>query len=481
MRTKGQEVPERTMRHRVRAGVLAGAAILSLGACGESDTVRAEGGTPPNVVLIVMDTTRGDRCGFTGYDRPTTPELDAFAKGATVYRNAWAQSPWTAPSHASLFTGLVTERHGLLSGIRTFLGDDSYTMAEILRDAGYGTAAYVNNPYVGAPNGLLQGFDTVQHMFERKDTGYPSAPKTHDLAGAWVAGQRAAGKPFFLFINHFEPHLAYEPTYEMQSKFMRSKHTNLEIEKARRFSFPACLGVNIGVEKLTPTRREIISDLYDAEIADLDREMGRFLKRLKDDGVLDDTIVVIAGDHGENLGEHGLTDHMFSLHRTLLHVPLMVRFPGKFSMGAKVDEVVRLVDVLPTVAELAGLRLPEGLDGQSLSGDVKGRTSSAALGMPQGLIEAAAQQFPDVPMNRLRRSGRSITDARHHLVEWSDGKQFLYDYVKDPLENKNLAPTDTATLERMRALLGSGVRGAAGLSGSAGNNGPRSGASDSVK
>src|SRR6185295_19295341 len=146
--------------------------LLALAGCGDPPKPA----TRPNVVLLVMDTTRGDRCGFDGYARPTTPRLDAFAKDAVVFTDAWAPAPWTAPSHASLFTGLRPEHHGVMDGVRPFLAEDATTLAERFRAAGWRTGCFTNNDYISKDYGLSQGFEDVAELF-RDDTAanYPWA------------------------------------------------------------------------------------------------------------------------------------------------------------------------------------------------------------------------------------------------------------------------------------------------------------------
>ena len=338
---------------------------------------------PPNVVLIVMDTTRADRCSFSGYDRDTTPRLAALAREATVYLDAWSPSGWTAPAHASLFSGLRPEHHGLFRGNREFLGPEIETIAERLRGAGYRTACFSNNDAVSRSTGLAQGFEVFVPLYEDSSRPYPWAVETHGRALRWALDQHRRGAPFFLFINDMEPHLPYTPPEETAARFRRAGTSEDMVEWGRHLLSTQAWQHNLGISRLSRPQIEHASDLYDAEIRCLDELIGALVQGLRSEGILDETLFIVTADHGENLGEHGLMDHVFSLHRTIRHVPLLIRYPARFERGREVTEVVRLEDVPPTILEVCGLPPPGGLDGQSLLGETTGRISRAMMGPPR--------------------------------------------------------------------------------------------------
>jgi arylsulfatase A-like enzyme len=204
---------------------------------------------------------------------------------------------------------------------------------------------------------------------------------------------------------------------------------------------------------IPPRKFAVMSDLYDAEIAALDDAVGALLDGLKSHGLLDKTIVVVCADHGENIGEHGMLGHFQSLHRTILRVPLLVRFPGKFDGGRRVDDLVRLEDVPPTLLELCGLRVPADFDGKSLTRDLPGRVARANQGSQAGTIPKILTFFPGVDASLFERSFESVYDGRLHLIQNSAGGEELYDVADDPAETKNLAQENGPNLQKMRKLL----------------------------
>jgi arylsulfatase A-like enzyme len=408
----------------------------------------------PNVLLVVMDTTRADRCSFEGYARPTTPRLAEFARDAVVFRDAWAPCCWTGPSHASLFTGLAPEHHGYLESMRRTLSEEETTLAERFRDAGWRTACFTNNEQISPESGLTQGFDLVQPMYLDAERPYPWAAETHRRALAWALSKEGAGRPFFLFVNDMESHLPYEPPPAVAARFVQGSPTTAELESARAFNFPWSVGYVLGKTDVPPRKLSLLSDLYDGEIATLDEEIGRLLDGLRAAGVLDDTIVVVCSDHGESLGEHQVLGHLFSMHRSTLHVPLLVRSPGRFDGGSVVDDVVRLEDVAPTLLELCGLAPIDRADGLSLTGGLRGRVARGVFGDQSHAIDQISRAFPDADLSIYRTSIRSAYDGRLHYLRYSTGREELYDVKRDPAEGNDLAPQGGRDLERLRGLLG---------------------------
>jgi arylsulfatase A-like enzyme len=413
----------------------------------------ARGPEPPNVVLIVMDTTRADRCSFEGYDRPTTPCLDAFAKDAVVFRDAWSPAGWTGPAHASLFTGLNPTHHLFQTGARSFLGDEFPTLAEWLRQGGYATGCFSNNLFVSPEFGLTQGFDHVEPIDARKDRPVPWAAQTHAAALGWAESQARAGRPFFLFVNDMEPHLPYAPPDDVARRFVRGSPTDAELADARAYEFPHSTKFAAGAEALSDRQIALLSDLYDAEIATLDAEIGRLLERLAADGLLDKSIVIVTGDHGELLGQHHMIEHGFSLHRAARQVPLLVRYPGRFDGGRRVDDVVRLHDLPPTVLELCGLPVPTGLDGKSLLGDIGHRSSRAVQGASPAGGERIEGAVPGIDAGPLTVGMQAVYDGRFDYLRYDDGREELYDVTKDPAEAQNLIARDRTDATRLVRLL----------------------------
>jgi arylsulfatase A-like enzyme len=435
--------------------VAVAAAVLVAGA-GAAAVVASRRGVPPrpNVLVLVMDTTRGDRCSFDGNPRPTTPRLEEFAKDAVVFRDAWSPANWTAPAHASLFTGLRVEHHGMHRGNRRYLADGIPTMASSLAAEGWSTACFSNNSVVSPEFGLTHGFEKQVPLFDRHDLPYPWAHTTHDEAALWARGEARAGRPFFLFINDMEPHIPYTPVPEMAARLVRGAPTPAETAAASEYEYPHTLGYCLRVEELTDAKRDLLSDLYDAEIATLDAEIGVLLDQLRADGLLDSTLVVIAGDHGEYLGERHMMEHSLGLNRALLHVPLVVRFPGRFDAGRVVRDVVRLEDVYPTVLETCGVPVPPDLDGVPLTRDLSGRIARAVQYPQDERREGIEKLFGSVPATTpLLRGIESVYDGRFHFLRYSDGAEELFDVADDPGESRDVRGAHADDVSRLRGLL----------------------------
>jgi len=452
--------PSRGGRRTPRVGAAAAIVVAAVSAaftfgCGGdtesppiADAVRAR----PNVVVIVMDTTRADRCSVHGYERATTPALDALGREGVVFDSAWAPSSWTLPTHASIFTGLLPQRHGATTDGTSALARRHETLAEILRDAGYATGAFSNNPFVSEEFGLTQGFSTFRSLNRERNLPYPSAIPTNEHALRWVREQRRAERPFFLFVNHMEPHSPYAPPATDADAFVRGAVDDAEMEWGRAFDFPANLLTMLDVAPISAGQLRLVSDLYDAEIATLDRAIGDFVERLRAEGVLDDTVLVVTGDHGEHFGENGLLGHCLSLARPLLEVPLVIRYPGVFEGGLRVDDVVRSEDLFPTILELCDVVPPAGIDGESLLRDLPGRVALGYLGRPRGIIEAAQRVAPQVDMSVYDVTLRSAFDGRHLLVvRGSDGHEQLFDVEADPGCEVDVAADEPRMVARLRA------------------------------
>ncbi len=413
--------------------------LLLLSACGDDPVEEDPAPRSPNVLLLVMDATRGDRCSVNGYPRPTTPCLEKIAAEGVLYRNAWSPGNWTGPTHATLFTGLRPDNHGLYRGNRLTLNEASVTLAERFRGAGYRTACLSNNNTLSAEFGLIQGFDLVVPLFRARERAYPWAEVTHRAALEWALEVEKRGERFFLVINDMEPHFPYTPPAEFAARFRSSATPPEAMARARALSYASIFGHNAGVEALSPDVLAAIGDLYDAEIACLDASIGRLVDGFRTAGILDETVIVITSDHGENLGDHGLVDHMFSLHRSIRHVPLVVRYPGRFAPGLVIDDPVRLEDIAPTLLEISGLDVPSDLDGRSLLSRLPGRVALAVAGAPGLFLDRMVKEnpgrFDDAP---LRADIRARFDGRHHTIRYSDGRTERYDVVTDPGERVDL-------------------------------------------
>jgi len=389
--------------------------------------VAAACGGPPvpppakNLVLISLDTLRADRLGCYGYDRPTTPELDRFAAAGARFREASAPSPWTKPSHASLFSGLYPHRNGVL-GFEYPLSKDVPHIAELLRARGFQTGAVVSNSVLTL-HGLERGFEHFEFV-ERPKGPAPSAVTEHALA--WL-GARDRARPFFAFVHYNDAHADYESLPEAQAEFVRP-YQGIANGKARQLFAHA-----LGLVRLAPEDGRHLSDLYDAGVHQLDRQLAPLFAYLEREGLYQDTLVVVTSDHGEEFLEHGGVQHGLAQYEESVRVPLLVRAPG-YPSGLALDGAVSLVDVLPTCLELLGTAVPSALDGVSLRARLLGAEPPRE---PRALYYEADCAVPDLEESAVLQPGstRAIRVGAfklHH--ELDSGETRLYDLARDPGE-----------------------------------------------
>ena len=450
--SSGGLIGSTAVNSRSRIARIAAASVLALAAAGAPAACGPSAAPPPNVLLVVMDTTRADRCSLLGYGRPTTPVLDALARESAVFEDCWSPSSWTAPAHATLFTGLLPRNHGLHNGATLFLDERRTTVAEILRDAGWRTGCFTNNPFISPDHGLSQGFETTDLRFRDAARPYPWAPATTEATLAWIDGVVGEGRPFFAFVSDMEPHAPYTPPTDLERRFAEPGLAAGALARARTVAFPESLGMGLGAVPLPPEIRRAMSSLYDAEIASVDAALGPLFEGLRSRGLLDSTVVVVTSDHGEGLGDHGWVEHANYLWRELLRVPLLVRRPGRFDGGRRVKDVVRLEDVAPTILELCGRKDPGGLDGIPLTRGLPGRVALGSENASDGIARTAEQNFPGVDVSSLTRDRRSVFDGRWHLVLTEGGTAHLFDVAADPAEERDLAQEQPSEVERLKGL-----------------------------
>lgn len=295
---------------------------------------------PPNVVLISIDTLRQDHVSAYGYPRATTPETDRMAGEGVLFENARSTAPWTAPAHASMFTGLPPSVHQLETREDRLRGDLTL-LASLFKQNGYATAAFLNCVYFDRKYGMSEGFDTYD--VANDDTAERVTQKALD----WLSGR--GRKPFLLFVHYFTPHWDLEPPDPFRGMFASRVPDLLygTYEHLRGYIDP-------GVPMPDAIRSQIVA-LYDGEIRYTDQQIGRLLAYLDEQGLRDDTIVVVTSDHGEEFKEHDSFGHAMTLHAEVNRVPLIVRYPGRLPPGRRLTHPVQISDLPATLAELAGI------------------------------------------------------------------------------------------------------------------------------
>jgi arylsulfatase A-like enzyme len=436
---------------------VAAAAVLLLPACG--------GRARPNIVLLVMDTVRADRFTWGGAPRRIAPRIESLAREGTVYTSAFSPAPWTVPAHASLFTGRYPSAHRTDCGSLR-LPDTETTLAELLRDAGYRTVGYTANPWLGATYNFQQGFDTWGETWREvpegsPDTGASLNNQRIERFLRWYADNSDARRqPFFLFANYFEAHLPYHPPEPERGRMLRAGADPARVERLSHLGHPDEMAFILGRSSLTPEDLDLLRDLYDGEVAYVDRRIGEVLDWLSETHLRDDTIVVVAADHGENLGEHGMLDHKMSVHATLLRVPIVVRYPRGVEAGRRIDTPVQLHDLFPTLLALAGVAAPRGgtIEATLLPGIAggRGRDPKAPIvgefaGPPTDFLKVMAEAFPGADLSRFDRTLVSFRRGGDTLVWGSDGRHELYRTADDPSETTDLATKDPARVTALAA------------------------------
>jgi arylsulfatase A-like enzyme len=426
--------------------------VLSLGGVGGMIGCDAAPGRP-NIVLVVLDTVREDYTGVGGSEVPRTPHLDRIAGEGTLFLNAWATAPWTVPSHASFFTGLLASEHG--STHQTPSLDPSLTtIAEILTGAGYETTAFFSNTWLAdRTTGLLRGFS--QRVEAPQLGGAPGDPGRYrgDQGGRasnlnvqqWLRA-REGDSPFFLFVNFLESHHPYDP-----SPAVRKAHLS-DLERHDHVSSNWVMEYQAGLHPVETVDWQRIGRLYGGDVISSDQLLGDLVTTLQQMDLYDETVVIVTSDHGENLGDHGLLAHQFSVHETLLAVPLVVRYPGRLQPGVRTDPIM-LTDLFATLVDVAGVEGVE-LPRHSISVLNEALTAQRPLiaeySTPHPSLLAALRQInPDVDMAGLSRAFRTVRHGNLRLTQASDGSLQLHDLEVDPAQTRNLAterPEDVVSL-----------------------------------
>jgi arylsulfatase A-like enzyme len=407
---------------------------------------------PPNVVLIVADTLRADRLGSYGNQRGLTPFLDELASQGTVFRNAYSTTSYTVPAVSSLFTSRYPSQHGVTNA-DSMLGDAEVTIAEQLSDAGYASAAFSANMMIDAKWGYGQGFQSFFSMRLLKMRAYTIRQRVR----TWLDERpRGYAAPLFLYLHYFDTHGPYEPETAYRKQFQLDAPAGVDEKTAKQ---------KVDTKRWNELNRDevaLLASLYDAEVAAFDAQLRMQFDELRDRGVLDNAIVIFTADHGEGFYEHREMGHGNYLYNEQIHIPLIIIAPGR--SPSTVREPVSLVDIAPTVLELAQQPSAPTFEGRSLVG-LLGRSAIVSwlrnLGIPLGGGLARPCLFELERMSSpfdLRYHTFGIIDGSMKLLEGRDGKE-LYMLASDPGETVPHPATDgkaealRATLETQRARL----------------------------
>ncbi len=419
------------MKTLTRRDFLGGSGALALaGGCrrrAAATAGRLPAGT--NVLLIVVDTVGADSVSCFGLGSPLTPSIDRLAASGVAFKNAFSPAPWTKPAFSSMFTGLMPNRCGM-SRVTAVLEPRFETLAAAFAKKGYQTAAVISHFLVGARFGMGHGYARYDETPSRNPRPHETitSPMVTDMAANWLDA-RGAG-PFFLTVHFFDPHYNF--------------YQHKDFDRTSGYQGPLKPGMPIDElldlrPRLTAADIDYLRNLYFEEIAFTDHHIGRLTAHLEAAGLADNTLVILAADHGEEFMQRGWIGHTVSLHNELIKVPLLVRMPGTISSGI-CHTPVSTLDLWPTLAELAGLTPPPyGLDGRSFAAMLE---DTADPGDPGRMIFSEVDY---VPMNDRKAKDELIAfktalimDGHKLIHNRRDDNWLLYDLAVDPGEKKNL-------------------------------------------
>ena len=425
---------------------LAACAAVVLAGCGP---VAAP---PPNLVLITLESLRTDHVGSYGGrartrpEVPITPHLDALAAEAVRFDDAHAVSSWTLTAHASLFTGLYPSAHRAVRPLDR-LSDSYPTLAEALAAAGYQTAGVVSGPYLRRAHNLSQGFelwdDQIASLTGRLAHDDVTNPAMEKSLARFLGSERDPARPFFLFAYFWDPHYDYLPPPPYDTMFASPDAKPIDLSHYE--TNPA---IHAGIE---PAQLAYILSKYAGEIRATDECLGRFFALLQQQGLWQNTAILITADHGEEFFDHGEKGHKNNLFAESIHVPLLLKLPGA-SSGRVDRRLASQVDVLPTLLELAGVSPDFPHQGRSLLE----RNPSPSRAIFFDLLSIWYYRRADGTPFDVSQHWRGAREGDWKLV-WREGEQSpplraLYDAGRDPADREDLSAANPARVQALEAL-----------------------------
>ena len=395
------------------------AAIILLAFTTRTHTVRIPSflrkSGPHNVILIVADTLRADHVSCYGYGKPTTPHIDRLAGEGALFEKAYVNLPFSLPSFTTMFTSLYPHSHGITAGLSA-LSPSAITLAEVLKEKGWQTAAVIGASNLSAHFGLNQGFQFYDEPLIGKPPLTPQriAEEVNRIALDWL-NRRDKAKPFFLMVHYFDVHKPYDP--------------------------PPPFNMAVSPEPSRKNKKKTIAG-YDGEISYMDAQFQLLLDQIERSGLSKETLFIFTSDHGEGLGEHGSGDHGETLFEQEVHIPLILKGPG-IPKGLRVRGIVQHVDLAPTILDFLELSIPSQFQGVSFLPALNG-----AGVRKYALFERSTK------LERYQRQWGVRTENEKFI--WNEnGNHLFFDLQKDPRELDNLYEKDQ---ERALQLFNDGLK-----------------------
>jgi len=399
---------------------------------GAPHVLTAEGTERPNVLLILVDTLRADHLSGYGHHRRTTPHLDRLSRQGLLFTSAVTPASWTVPSVAAVLTGHYPGTDGIGIGRRAGIPAGTPTLAGLLGEAGYATAGFSANALLDTDRGYELGF---RHYFCTPHTdNQHTAGELNDRALRWL--ERHRDERFFCFLQYMDPHNPYDAP-----PFNPAPGGTGSPTAWRQGNVRMLIAGEIEIDR--PEDVEQVKDCYDEEISHVDQQIGRLLAQLRRLDLLENTLVIVSADHGEELHDRGNWGHGFTLYEELIRVPLIVRLPGGPELSRGREPLpVSLVDILPTIGEVAGLDLiPPGAPGQSLLQPEEDRILRSGIWGTRAPDFYAVSRGPHkyIYLNGMPQSQGARNRKRLFMVKDAPGDEMFFHLERDPGERHNLA------------------------------------------
>ncbi|MBN1224477.1 MAG: sulfatase [Candidatus Aminicenantes bacterium] len=396
-------------------------------------------GNKPNIILISLDTLRADHIGCYGYHRRTSPNMDELAKESVLFQKTYAHSPWTLPSHVSMLYSLNSASHQVYYSTQKI--DPSLpSLASLLKSQGYITQAFTGGGFVDSVFGFAKGFDWYEDVPERSPKN--EAEMLLATTASWVKENQE--KPFFLFLHTFQIHGPYDSPAPWNKAFLSD---DAKWEKIGLMNFLESHGKDY---PFTQAEIENIVSLYDGEILYTDEMLiNPLVSLMKDLGIYDNSLIIITSDHGEEFNDHGGWLHSQTVYEEMLHVPLMIKFPNSRFKGESVKTRCRLIDIMPTILEIASADYDKkSIDGESLMSLISGKESQDRI-----FISDVAYKNIPVPCPVLIATNRNSQKFIFEKSESGVKDIQVYDLDKDSKEKNNLFRMLRDKIEAVNASL----------------------------